>query len=67
MSIGTIAQAVQQSGLLTSEHVYLINSLLMQRQYSEADLLALDGLIEDLITNQVESTSPMLNLFLAEA
>ncbi len=66
MTIGSITQAIQQSGFLTSEHVYRINSLLMQRQYSEADLQALDQLIEDLIACQVQSTSPVVNLFLAE-
>lgn len=65
-ALATIAQSVQKNRLLTSEHVYEINNLLLQRQYTEADLQILDRLIEALIARQVESTSPVLNLFLEE-
>ncbi len=38
MTITTLAETIRQTRQLTSEHVYLINSLLQQGQYSEADL-----------------------------
>lgn len=66
-TISTLAEAIRQSRQLTSEHIYQINSMLLQRQYTETDLQALDCLIEELISHQVKSTSPVLNLFLASA
>jgi hypothetical protein len=57
-SIQEIVEQVFRSGFLSLQQENLINELLFQRRYSEADLEMLDRLTLALLNQQVEADKP---------
>jgi hypothetical protein len=57
-SIEAIVEQVFRSGFLSLQQENLINELLFQRRYSEADLEMLDRLTLALLNQQVEADKP---------
>jgi hypothetical protein len=58
LSIEAIVEQVLRSGFLSLQQENLINELLFQRRYSEADLEMLDRLTLALLNQQVEADKP---------
>ncbi|ABC99668.1 hypothetical protein SYN63AY4M2_00365 [Synechococcus sp. 63AY4M2] len=58
LSIEAIVEQVFRSGFLSLQQENLINELLFQRRYSEADLEMLDRLTLALLNQQVEADKP---------
>jgi hypothetical protein len=58
LSIEAIVEQVFRSGFLSLQQENLINELLFQRGYSEADLEMLDRLTLALLNQQVEADKP---------
>lgn len=66
-TIRGITQEIFHNRVITSDHIYQINSLLRRRQFDEGDERAMQRLIQSLIDGEISSNSPSLNLFLASA
>jgi hypothetical protein len=58
LSIEAIVEQVFRSGFLSLQQENLINELIFQRRYSEADLEMLDRLTLALLNQQVEADKP---------
>jgi hypothetical protein len=58
LSIEAIVEQVFRSGFLSLQQENLINELLFQRRYPEADLEMLDRLTLALLNQQVEADKP---------
>lgn len=58
LSIEAIVEQVFRIGFLSLQQENLINELLFQRRYSEADLEMLDRLTLALLNQQVEADKP---------
>ncbi|MGY2715438.1 hypothetical protein ACVW01_000265 [Thermostichus sp. MS-CIW-19] len=58
LSIEAIVEQVFRSGFLSLQQENLINELLFQRRYSEADLEMLDRLTLALLNQQVQADKP---------
>lgn len=66
-TIRTLTREIFHTHVITSDHVYHINTLLRQRQYDQLDEVAMRHLIQALLDGTISSSSPCLNLFLTAA